>query len=130
MPFPNHRHHVATASGLITLYARYEPALVREPLLDAMSSIVPGGFAATLRIRNVVLYADPSALMEKAHFGSFDSQRPTHRSKTVVLNCSRWKLHWLPDLQCTTRAEVEALRRERAWRHPLRCSGVKPAFAG
>lgn len=129
MPTSTHRHRAAPASGLITLYARYEPALVRETLLDAMSSIVPGGFAATLRMRNVVLYADASALVEKAHFGSFDSQRPTRRSKTVMLNCWRWKLHWLPDLQCTTRAEIEALRRERAWRHPLRCSGMVPALA-
>ena len=71
---------------MITLFAR------KELTQDAIDKRL--GFNAR---RNTVLYKDANCTDRVATWPWHYSNCPRRNSKTVVLNCWRWKLQWLPD---------------------------------
>ena len=74
---------------LLTLYAR------REPSADSVLL----KYAPQAKRFDVVFYADHKATQPKGRFMWFSAGnlRPTH--KTVMLNCYRWRMVWLPKVQ-------------------------------
>jgi len=103
---------VAANDGLITLYARREPALIRDPLLGAMAQF---SLTKALKINHVVVYRDKNAQQEFVHFGSFAARPPSRRTTRIVLNCWLWKLEWLDDIDCSSIGDIESARRARDW---------------
>jgi hypothetical protein len=112
-PMTTHQNRtVAANDGLITLYARREPALIRDPLLRAMPHL---SLTRALKINHVVVYRDKNAQQEFLHFGSFATRPPSRRTTRIVLNCWLWRLEWLDDMACSSIGEIESARRARQW---------------
>ena len=77
-----------TTSHLLTLFARYEPTT--DPVCKAY---LP---AAQLKsARDVQLYRDNACTQPAARYG-YGMTRPTRSSRTVMHNCFRFALTWLP----------------------------------
>ena len=72
---------------MITLYAR------KEPTTCAIT------FALAPTQRDVVIYADSKATQHKARIEWHNASKPTRRNRYINLNCYRWRLEWLPDLE-------------------------------
>lgn len=51
------------------------------------------------KLKDVAIYADLQATQPKGRFMWFSSARPTRRNDSVVLNCARYDICWLPDLE-------------------------------
>lgn len=77
---------------LLPLYAR------REPTTDAATRevrrLLPGAFAGAM---DVQLYRDAAATEPAGRYPHDRSNKPRAGDKTVMLNCCRWRLEWLPD---------------------------------
>jgi hypothetical protein len=73
---------------LITLFAR------KEPTSDTVSKAL--GMA---RRMDTVLYRDAACTDVAGRYSWFYSGCPDRRFKTVMLNCWKWKLEWLPALK-------------------------------
>jgi hypothetical protein len=76
------------ASSPFTLYARYEPTTDSATLASGVKGK-----------RDVCLYSDQAATQFKGRFPWHYTGNPNKRSKTCMLNCSRWHLIWLDDLK-------------------------------
>lgn len=77
-----------THSRLLTLFARYEPTT--DPVAKAYLT------AAHLKqVRDVQLYRDPACTQPAARYRC-GMTRPTRSSLTVMHNCFRYSLTWLP----------------------------------
>ena len=77
-----------TTSQLLTLFARYEPTT--DPVARAY---LP---AQQLdKARDVQIYRDDACTQPAARY-RFGSTRPTRSSRTVMHNCFRYALTWLP----------------------------------
>lgn len=68
----------------LTLYGR------REPTTDSVA--IQHGLAHK---QDVVLYADKACTKPYGRYSWHLSNRPRHNSKTVMLNCYRWRLAWV-----------------------------------
>ncbi|MFO0115375.1 MAG: hypothetical protein ACK53F_10355 [Betaproteobacteria bacterium] len=88
---------VAANDGLITLYARREPALIRDPLLGSMAQL---SLSQTLRISHVVIYRDPTAQ---------PSNNPHHAQLLDVAT------GMVDDTTCSSISDIEAACRKRQW---------------
>lgn len=76
--------------GLMPRYLR------REPSIDPKAPTHRGRFAF-----DTVAYADPEATQPKARWPWHvkDKPRPGRKaSRTVTINCTRWRVVWLPDV--------------------------------
>ena len=71
---------------MITLYARREPTTD-----DVLLKHAP----KTKRF-DVVFYVDRQATQPKARFMWYAAESFRSTSKTVMLNCYRWRIEWLP----------------------------------
>ena len=79
---------------ILTLYLRREPTtdklfikLCKEDGIDAV--------AAFPKYHEVAYYRDKEATESAGR--NTGSSRPTRRNKTVMMNCYRWNVVWLPD---------------------------------
>lgn len=91
---------------MITLYARLEPTTdsfiiaagegpVYRPIPAGASieSLIKKGFFGKL---DTVIYRDAECTEQLFRHNCFSSSRPTRRSKTIMYNCFRYALTWLP----------------------------------
>ena len=76
-------------TSLLTLYAR------REPSADSVLL----KYAPNAKRFDVVLYTDHKATQPKARFMWFSADNLRSSRKTVMLNCYRWRMVWLPKVQ-------------------------------
>lgn len=74
---------------MITLYARKEPT----------TCTITFALAHKKRKRDVVIYEDSKATQRKARIAWHEFRKPTRRNRYINLNCYRWRLEWLPDLE-------------------------------
>lgn len=76
---------------ILTLYARREPT----------ACILTGSQPAPLlkRQRDVVIYRDAAATIRAGRFMWASRDKPDRRHRWLTLNCYRWRLVWLPDLE-------------------------------
>jgi len=72
---------------MLTLYAR------KEPTVDTVSRSL-----GQTRKQDVVIYRDKACTERVARWPWFFSGRPRRNSKTVVVNCWRFALEWVPAL--------------------------------
>jgi hypothetical protein len=77
--------HQQGENMLIVLFAR------KEPTADDVSK--QHGFSSRM---DTVLYRDKACTEVAARWPWFASNCPDRRFKTVMLNCWKWKLEWLP----------------------------------
>jgi hypothetical protein len=77
-------------TGLITLYAR------KEPTTDSTTLAHPEFTKGNEQ--DIVLYSNAEATEQKCRFPWYYSTKPDRRNKTVMFNCHRWRLEWLPAL--------------------------------
>lgn len=75
---------------LHTLFAR------KEPTTDVVS--ISHGLGHR---KDVVLYQDEACTQPYARWSWHLTGQPRRNSKTVMLNCYRWAIQWVPDLQPT-----------------------------
>ncbi len=69
--------------GLLTVYARKETTKDSFALVNEMDKY------------DIVIYKDRRCKTFYARFMWYQKSRPKWNSKTVVINCYRWKLIWL-----------------------------------
>ena len=79
---------------MLTLYARKEPP--RSPVLnlggDLRHVAAPGS-------QDVVIYRDKAARLPFVRYEWHAGRRPDRRFRFITLNCYRWNLKWLPDVE-------------------------------
>lgn len=75
--------------AMITVYAR------REPTADSLRWSLPG---YPFGKRDVQVYRDAECTNPFARIPWHYSSCPRRAQKTIVLNCYRWRLQWVPDL--------------------------------
>lgn len=79
---------------LPSLYLRREPA--SDPVSLCLERAVPG---STKRLTNVVIYRDPECTKFAGRFAPDSTTAPRRGAKTMVLNCARWPIQWLPPVR-------------------------------
>ena len=51
---------------------------------------------------DVVLYRDEACTDRAGRWPWFDNSRPTRRNRSIMFNCWRWRIVWMPDLSSQT----------------------------